>query len=137
MYAIELNERIQSFDCPDCGRDCLTVWGFVYESGAAYGVYYAGLMTGHEQPSARLTISIGGWGVDGADEKNVKARHWLFIEARPTNDSYEMMVQEPDESFYFGKDILGIPMSRASALASPALSSFFEVADFIAFNDPA
>jgi hypothetical protein len=137
MYAIELNEQIKTFDCPDCGKKSVTVWGFVSKDKAAHAVYYAGLMTGHEQPSVRLTVSIGGWGVDHGDEQTVAGRNWLFIEARPTTDSYEMMVREPEESFYFEKRILGKPMSRAEALVSPIMNEFFAVADFVAFNDPA
>jgi hypothetical protein len=137
MYVIELNEQIKTFDCPDCGKKSLTVWGFVSKDKAAHAVYYAGLMTGHDQPSVRLTLSIGGWGVDNADEKNVEGRKWIFIEARPTTDSYEMMVREPEESFYFDKPVLGNPMRRKDALASKLLEEFFAVADFVAFNDPA
>jgi hypothetical protein len=136
-YAIELNEQIRTFDCPDCGKKSLTVWGFISKNNAAHAIYYAGLMTGHDQASAGLTISIGGWGVENADEQNVESRLWLFIEARPTADSYEMMVREPEESYYFDKPILGKPMARAAALASPLLGEFFAVADFVAFNDPA
>ena len=137
MYSIELNERIKTFDCPDCGKKSITVWGWIFKDSCAHAVYYAGLMTGHEQASARFTISIGGWGVDNVDEQNVEQRRWLFIEARPTTDSYEMMVREPEESFYFDKPILGKAMSRAAALTSPDLNEFFSVADFVAFNDPA
>jgi hypothetical protein len=137
MYAIELNERIKTFDCPDCGKKSLTVWGFVSKDSVAHAIYYAGLRTGHEQTSVRLTVSVGGWGVAHADEKNVAGRDWLFIEAQPTTDSYEMMVREPEESFYFGKPLLGKPMSRAEALVSPLIIEFFAVADFVAFNDPA
>jgi hypothetical protein len=48
-----------------------------------------------------------------------------------------MMVREPEESFYFGKQLLGNAMSRTAALARPDLNEFFAVADFVAFNDPA
>jgi hypothetical protein len=136
-YAIELNERIKTFDCPDCGKKSMTVWGFVSRNNAAHAVYYAGLMTGHDQVSVRLTISIGGWGAENVDEQNVESRRWIFIEARPTSDSYEMMVREPDESYYFDRPLLGKPMARAAALASPSVGEFFAVADFVAFNDPA
>ncbi len=71
MYAIELNERITTFDCPDSGKKSMTVWGFVFKDESAHAVYYAGLMTGHEQPSVRLTVSIGGWGVEHGDEQSV------------------------------------------------------------------
>ena len=137
MYAIKLNEQINTFDCPDCGKKSMTVWGFVSKDNAAHAVYYAALMTGHDQPSVRLTLSIGRWGVDNTDEENAQGRHWVFIEARPTTDSYEMTVREPEESFYFDKCILGDPMSRTEALASSLLKGFFAVADFVAFNDPA
>jgi len=94
-------------------------------------------MTGHDQPSIRLTVSIGGWGVENVDEQKVESRRWIFMEARPTSDRYELMVREPDESYYFNKPILGKPMARSEALASPLLTDFFAVADFVAFNDPA
>jgi hypothetical protein len=136
-YGIELNERIKTFDCPDCGKKQMTVWGFVSRNDIAHAIYYAGLMTGHDQTSVRLTVSIGGWGVENVDERKVEARHWIFMEARPTSDRYELMVREPEESDYFDKPILGKPMDRTEALASPLLDEFFTVADFVAFNDPA
>jgi len=119
MYNIHLNESIKTFDCPHCGEKSLTVWGDVSKNGDAHAVYYAGLMTGHQEPSVRLTLSIGGWGVDNPDEQQVVGRSWVFIEARPTSDSYEMMIRDPEESLYFDKLILGKPMSRPEALASP------------------
>lgn len=82
--------------------------------------------------SARLTISFGGWG-----ENNSEDRWWIFIEARPTVDSYEMMVREPEESLYFGEKLLGRGVSRSEALASHHRDDFFAVADCIAFNDSA
>jgi hypothetical protein len=137
VYSLDLNEKIQTFDCPHCGKKCMTVWGFICKQGTAHALYYAGLMTGHSQPSVRLTISIGEWGGTSADEGDTPPRTWLFIEARPTSDSYAMMVREPEESLYFDRPILGMPISRAEALASSALQEFFAVGDFIAFNDPA
>jgi len=136
-YGIELNERIKTFDCPDCGKKQMTAWGFVSRNNVAHAIYYAGLMTGHDQSSVRLTVSIGGWGVENVDEQNVEARRWIFMEARPTSDRYEIMVRDPEESYYFNKPVLGKPMARAEALASSLLNEFFAVADFVAFNDPA
>jgi hypothetical protein len=132
-YGIEFNEKIESFKCSHCGEESKTVWGWVSKDNAAHAVYFANLMTGHLEASARLTISIGGWG----DEDNLAKRKWIYIEARPTPTSYEMMVREPEESLYNGKPILGTSMTRPEALASPLLQEFFAVADYIAFNDPA
>jgi hypothetical protein len=136
-YGIELNEGIKTFDCPDCGKKQMSVWGFVCRNSVAHAIYYAGLMTGHDHTSVRLTVSIGGWGVENVDEQNVEARHWIFMEARPKGDRYEIMIREPEESYYFNKPILGKPLARAEALANPLLDEFFAVADFVAFNDPA
>jgi len=44
-YAIELNERIQTFDCPDCGKKSITIWGFVSKNNGADAVY-------HEYPAS-------------------------------------------------------------------------------------
>lgn len=132
-YGIEFNDKIESFKCSHCGEESKTVWGWVSKDGAAHAVYFANLMPGHQDASARLSISIGGWG----DEDNLDIRKWIFIEARPIPPSYEMMVREPEESLYNGKLILGTPMTRPEALASPLLQEFFAAADYIAFNDPA
>ena len=111
----------------------MTVWGWVSKEKAAHAVYFANLMTGHQEISARLTISIGGWG----EEDNSAKRKWTFIEARPIAASYQMMVREPEESLYSGKPILGKALTRSEALASTLVHEFFAVADYIAFNDPA
>lgn len=133
QYGIQLNPTIKPFRCPHCGEESITVWGSVSKNNSSHAVYYANLMTGHSESSARITISMGGWG-EGADEST---RRWVFIEARPTVDSYEMMVREPDESFYHGRKLLGAPLTRAQALESTLKDEFFAVADCIAFNDPA
>jgi hypothetical protein len=131
-YAIEPNEAVKYFTCPHCGEKSVTIWGSVSKDAAAYAIYYANLMTGHEEASARLTISFGGWGAN-----NNEPRWWTFIEARPTADTYEMMVREPEESLYFGEKLIGRGVSRNEALASEHKDELFAVADFIALNDPA
>jgi hypothetical protein len=132
-YGIEFNDKIKSFECPHCGEESKTVWGWVSRDSVAHAVYFANLMTGHQETSARLTISVGGWG----DENDLSKRKWIYIEARPIPTSYEMMVREPAESLYIGKSILGTSLTRSEALASPLVQEFFAVADYIAFNDPA
>jgi hypothetical protein len=133
MYSIEFNDYVKSFICGHCGEQSVTVWGWVAKDNTAHGVYYAGLMTGHADASVHLTLSIGGWG----EPDNSPVRRWCFIEVRPTADSCEMMVCEPEESQYFGKPLLGTAMSRAETLSSTLKNEFFAVVDFIVFNDPA
>ena len=111
----------------------MTVWGWVSKENAVHAVYFANLMTGHQEISARITISMDGWG----EEDCLAKRKWVIIEARPIPDSYEMMVREPEESLYNGEPILGKALSRSEALASPLVHEFFAVADHIAHNDPA
>ncbi len=134
IYVLELNERVKYFSCPHCGEKSVTVWGSVLTSSKVHAIYYASLMTQCKETdaSARLTISFGGWG-----ESDSEDRWWIFIEARPTVDSYEMMVREPEESLYFEEKLLGRPVSRGEALAGLDRDDLFAVADCIAFNDPA
>ena len=131
-YTIALTEKVKYFNCPHCGEKSVTVWGSVAAKSKVQAIYYANLMTGHKEPSARLTISFGGWG-----EHNSEDRWWVCIEARPTVDSYEMMIRDPEESIYFGKELLGRGLARNEALESEHRDDFFAVADCIAFNDPA
>jgi len=133
-YVIEPNERVKYFSCPHCGEKSVTVMG----------IHSDGFQSSRDllrepddrcketDASVRLTISFGGWGQDDS-----KSRWWIFIEATPTVDSYEIMVREPEESVYFGEKLLGSGVSCTEALASPHRDNFFAVADCIAFNDPA
>jgi len=132
-FGIDLSTRINSFKCPHCGEQSITVWGSIAKDNSAHAVYFANLMTGHEETSARISISIGGWG----DKEGTEERTWVFIEVRPTTDSCEMMVRDLEESIYFGKDLLGRGMGRQEALKSSLLDDFFSVADHIVANDPA
>jgi hypothetical protein len=47
------------------------------------------------------------------------------------------MVRDANEAVLFGRDFLGRSMTREQALKSPLLPEFFEIADFVVFNDPA
>jgi len=131
-YGIELNERIKHFTCPHCGEQSVSVWGSISKNNGIRAVYLANLMTGHEEASARLTVSIGGWGEEAGTR-----RKWAYIEARPLADRFELMVREPEESLYYGRSILGEPMTRADVLNSTLGDQIFDIADFIAFKDPA
>lgn len=132
-YSLEFNDKIKSFTCPHCGEESTTVWGWVSKDNAVHAAYFANLMTGHEETSVRLTISVGGWG----EEDNLAKRKWILIEARPTGGSYEMMVREPEESLYMDKQVLGKAMTRSEALASSLIDELFAVADQIVNRDPA
>jgi hypothetical protein len=132
-YGIELNDKLQSLKCPHCGEESLTVWGWIFKDNRTHATYFANLMTGHQEISARLTISIGGWG----EEDCLPRRKWLYIEARPIPGSYEMMICEPEDSLYHSKPILGTSLTRSEALRSDLKAEFFAVADYIASNDPA
>jgi len=64
-------------------------------------VYFANLMTGHQEISARLAISIGRWG----EEDGLQKRKWVHIEALPIPGSYEMMIRDPKDSLYKEKPV--------------------------------
>jgi len=132
-YAIELGETVQPFTCTHCGEEAVTVSGSVSEQEAPYAIYFAALMTPHEQISARLTISLGGWGDDDEAE-----RQWAYIEVRPKDgESCAMMIRDAKESLHKNEKVLGTPMSRAEVLKSPLRDEFYAVADYIVFKDPA
>src|SRR5271169_196352 len=74
LYSIEFNDFVKPFVCTHCGEQSLTVWGWIEKSNLAHAVYYAGLMTGHEEVSVRLTVSIGGWG----EPSSPTPKRWSF-----------------------------------------------------------
>jgi hypothetical protein len=56
-HGIEFNDKVKSFRCPHCGKESMTVWGRVSKDNTAHAAYFANLMTGHQEISARLTIA--------------------------------------------------------------------------------
>ncbi len=130
---IELGERIAEIGCNYCGGKHKSAYGFVYNNDEAYGLYFATLHTGHEEPSVGLTLSIGKWWDDDA----VDERAWVFFQVWPTEDSFNMKVLDPDLSQHYENKSLGKPLTREAALRSPIRSQFFQVADYVIENDPA
>jgi hypothetical protein len=111
-FDIELSNQIKPFRCSHCGELSVTVWGSIAKDNSAHAVYFANLMTGHEDTSARISVSIGAWG----EKEDTEERIWIFIEVRPTADSCEMMVRDPEESIYFGKALLGRGMWASGSI---------------------
>jgi hypothetical protein len=132
-FSLELAKDVASIECSHCGKQMTSVCGFITRDGYAYSTYFALLHTGHDEPLALLTISIGKWWDDGA----LNERHWAALAVQPSDTQLNMRIEEPQKSRHSNWKPLGIPMNRNEVLTSPLKSAFFEVADYIVENDPA
>lgn len=130
---LELGETLSDIGCDECGGTHKSAYGFIYKAGDAYGVYFATLHTGHAEPSAGLTLSVGKWWDDNAIEE----RSWIFLRVWTDEGGYRMRLLDPSLSHHRNYKALGNSLNRNEALESPLRDAFFDVADFIVENDPA
>ena len=105
--------------------------GFVYADGEPRAAYLVRWAPDRPEHDAEIGVSIGGWG-DGAteaDRRLVALRHRV-LEAGPA-----FMVVDGQGSPWTGDTVLGRPLSRTEALASPLGKEAFSVVDAVGAQD--
>lgn len=130
-YSLELAEDVSSVTCSHCGKQLISVCGFISREGDAYSTYFALLHTAHDEIVVALTISIGKWWDDDA----VNERQWIEMTVKPSKSHFNMQIEEPEKSRHFNWKPLGVPLDRNEVLASPLREDFFAVADCIVEQD--
>jgi hypothetical protein len=130
-FSLELGD-VAIVLCNHCGKQMMSVCGFIKRNSNAYSVYFALLHTGHDEVVALLTISIGQWW----DEDAFDQRSWLVLTVRPSEKQFDMRIEEPEQSRHSKWKPLGTALSRTEALRSPLRDEFFAVADYIVESDP-
>lgn len=133
VFSLELGDEVANKTCTCCGEEYKSVVGFIKRDNDAYAVYFATLQTGHAEIAVGLTVSIGKWWDDTALDE----RHWIFLTVKPSPESFNMRIEEPNCSSHFNFKPLGSPITRKEALASTMKEDFFALADFIVAEDPA
>jgi hypothetical protein len=124
-----LQESGTACDC--CGTRSTTVHGFVYRSGDAFAIYYAGWSNQHPERGVTMAIATGEW----AEGSGLEDRTSIGMEARPTATEIQFIVVGPEQSPWGETPLFGKMLSRECAIASPALKSILEVAELVVRND--
>ena len=133
MFSLELGDEVTNKTCNCCGEEFKSVVGFIKRDDDAYAVYFATLQTGHADITTGLTVSIGKWWDDAALDE----RHWIYLTVKPSQENFNMRIEEPSGSAHADFKALGIALTREEALASSMREDFFAVADYIVAEDPA
>jgi len=133
VFSLELGDEVSNKACQCCGEQYQSVVGFIKRDNDAYGVYFAALQTGHPDITVGLTVSIGKWWDDTALDE----RHWIYLTIKPSEENFNMRIEEPNCSSHFSFKPLGIALTREEALASSLRDDLFAVADYIVAEDPA
>lgn len=118
--------------CECCGAQSTTVHGFVYRSGDAFAVYYAGWSAEHPERGVSIAIATGDWD-DGTGPKD---RISIGLEARSTETEIRFSVIEPERSPWGDTQLFGVMLKREDALASGSLKPTLEIAEMIIRDDP-
>jgi len=112
--------------CPDCGEKHDGVTGYVLNHGAAYAVYFADWYP-HDS-AAWVEVILGSFTApDYADDVTIGCRYG-YVDGQ----------QEAAASLFTPTrtgEIFGRILDREQALASPRLSDFWAVTDWLVLND--
>lgn len=130
-YEIEMSEPSTS-RCDCCGGLTVRLTRFVSRDGDAFAIYFAAYASNHAEDELAMLVALGDWGED-ADPAQRAA---FYCRVRPTEDSYEVMLADADQSPWSGAAIVGQKLSRAQALEHPWKATAFEVLDEAFVQDP-
>lgn len=118
--------------CECCRNKTLTVHGFVYRDNSAHAVYFASWTLAHPERGVTMAISLGEWG-EGSSPEN---RRSVALECRTTEDQYQFMIIDPEQSPWGKSEFLGRMLPREKALDDSRIDEFFRIADHIVQEDP-
>ena len=123
-YEIEFEDPV-TFHCDCCGGLTVRLTRFLHGVGVAFAVYSASYSYTHEGNELAMLISLGEWGEDSSPEQ----RAAFYCRVRPTDDSYEVMLDDVAHSPWSSAKIIGAKLTREQARAHEWKASAFEVLD--------
>lgn len=132
IFELEFAEPHIGAPCPCCGGLTVRGTGFVTVEDDAYAVYYVTYANNHPEGELALIVSIGDWSED-ADEGTREA---FYCRLRPADGSYQLMLDDADQSPWANESLLGRKLSREQARAHPLKTTVFSLTDEIGSNDP-
>jgi hypothetical protein len=129
-FRIELGET-QKSTCKCCGKDSVTVHGFIYRNDEPYAVYYSGWAITHAKRYVSVAIAVGRW-----DEgSGVKDRTSFGLNVFPTDSEIQFSFIGPNDSPWEETDLLGIMLDRNQALKSPFSKEILALGEYVVEND--
>jgi hypothetical protein len=117
--------------CGDCGNATRSIWGYVSDSRGARAAYFIRWTDGHLERGALLVISIGACGKDARPADRV----CVALECRMGVDRPQFMVVDAAQVPWTQREVLGVKLSRESALANAAIQELFAISDRIVDDD--
>lgn len=116
--------------CADCGRGYTLVKTFILNGGAAHAILFAALHD-HGEREAWIDVILGTFGSENfADHVTFGCRVGpIHGQADPAATAV------PAAAPYGDAPIFGRKLSRDEALASPLVSEFWRIVDFVLIND--
>lgn len=130
-YEIEMAEPSLS-RCECCGGLTVRLTRYVERDGEAFAIYYAMYANNHADNELAMLVSLGEWG----EESEPSQRAAFYCRVRPTEESYEVMLDDAAGSAWRDAEIVGTKLSREEALFHPWKATAFEVLDEAFVQDP-
>ena len=136
--------------CDCCGKTTKTIWGFIHRNNKRRAVYYVSWTMEHRERGATFLISLGDWEAEeSADRQSFALRlkmmpagaAFMVVDATKTQWAKNETAQdeapqkETADSEPGKKDILGVMLTRETALISPLKTDVFAIADLILDRD--
>ena len=134
MLTIEIDAPPETTRCECCGGTTTRLTRFVYRDGDAFAVYYAMFSDQHPEREVKLAVGLGEWGDDDASPEDRRA---FALVMRSTDEAYQVMVVDADESPWRNARVIGRMLDRDEALAHPWIGDVFHITDHMVEDDPA
>jgi hypothetical protein len=127
---IEFGET-QKSTCHCCGKDSVTVHGFIYRNDEPYGVYYSGWAITHPKHYVSVAVAVGQW-----DENSSIADRISFgINVSSSASEIQFSFIGPEDTPWGETKLLGKILDRNQALKSPLSKEILALGKYIVEAD--
>jgi hypothetical protein len=129
--SLEMGPQEAGIICDCCGTRSTTVHGFVYESGDALAIYYAGWSVQHPERGVTMAIATGEWSEGSGPADRVS----IGVQASAYEAEIHFSILEPNQSPWGETELFGEMLPRGRALQHPSLRQTLEVAELVLRED--
>jgi hypothetical protein len=131
-FSLETGPQEAGDICDCCGTRSTTVHGFVYASGDAFAIYYAGWSIQHPERGVTMAIASGTWSEGSGPADRVS----IGVQARSHETEIHFSVLEPSQSPWGKTQLFGEMLLRDKALQHSSLRTTLEIAELVVREDP-
>jgi hypothetical protein len=128
MSELTIDRQATRDTCQHCRSVYEVSHGSVYDDGAPFALYIAGMHGCESDPVVALVIAIA--------RPEGETPSAITLQVRPSKTQFEMRIIAPYGSPWRSHAYLGHMLTRDEMLSSPLREMFFQIADIVVTDNP-